>query len=229
MACFHPHFSMFLFFGGVQRVVSPNPKDSWCLWWFLWSLLLGGGTTQVRPSLKLTARPWKLMVGRWFSLKLTARPWKLMVGRWISLKLTARPWKLMVGRWISFWGNPIFRCYVCFREGNPLIGVLLGSIDPNLLETSVCGCCMITKRVCINIMSLYQHHKTSWFLVHLPEKGTYNIATLWNKDHAVFRNKNGKKTTAPPTKLPRCFLWAWKLVIPTKTHGCFVTICTKCR
>ena len=34
-----------------------------------------------------------------------------------SLKLTACTWKWMVGILVSFWGRPIFRGYVSFREG----------------------------------------------------------------------------------------------------------------
>ena len=35
-----------------------------------------------------------------------------------SLKLTTRTWNTGVGKWVSFWGWPIFRAYVSFREGH---------------------------------------------------------------------------------------------------------------
>ena len=67
--------------------------------------------SKVIPSLKLTARPWKWMVGRWVSFWVSAYfqgLWLLVLRRVHPRSLTLRPWKnggwKVARRLFSYWG-----------------------------------------------------------------------------------------------------------------------------
>ena len=75
-------------------------------WWMIW----------VIPSMKLTVRPWKWMVGiRSFPIGFL-RPIFRGVNWLVSGRVTARLWKMMVVKWISIWQGLFSGAMLNFRS-----------------------------------------------------------------------------------------------------------------